>query len=110
MLAYEAMFGIAWVIVIGFAIKTFLEYRIQRLIIDRKMVDENLSHLFTKPEPKTGSSSLKWGMVLVGIGFGFLAQQIWPDTFTEQGTAGLILLLGGIGFIAHYFISKMEEK
>ncbi len=105
----EYIFGIAWVIVLGFIVKTFAEYRLQKLIIDRKMVDENLVHLFRKPAPLNGLSSVKWGMVMIGIGLGFLAKQFWPREFYDEGLAGLILLLGGIGFILYYFIAKRVQ-
>ena len=107
----EYIFGIAWVIVLGFIVKTFADYRIQRLIINNKMVDENLVHLFKKPAPVNGLSSIKWGMVMIGIGLGFLAKQFWPYDFSDEGLAGLIMLLGGTGFILYYFIAKrFEEK
>ena len=102
----EGIFGIAWVFIIGYVVKTFLDYRVQRLIIEKNLVDEKLTHLFNKPVLKDGISSIKWGLVLIGMGLGFLARQFWPDIFTEEGTAGLIFLLGGIGFIIYYLISK----
>jgi hypothetical protein len=106
----EYIFGIAWVIVLGFIVKTFADYRLQKLIIDRKMVDENLSHLFKRPAPVNGLSSIKWGMVMIGIGLAFLAKQFWPYDFTDEGLAGLIMLMGGFGFILYYFIAKNIEN
>jgi ABC-type Fe3+-siderophore transport system permease subunit len=59
-------------------------------------------------------SSLKWGMLLVGIGIGILFGNIIETTTAlEEETAyfSMIFLFGGIALISYYLIAgKLENK
>ena len=86
-----------------------VQNHMQKVIIQNGLVNEKLEHLFKKPVQSNNLSSIKWGMIMIGIGFGFLAKQFWPNQFYDEGFTGIILLLGGFGFISYYFIAKKIE-
>jgi preprotein translocase subunit YajC len=62
---------------------------------------------------QTGSASLKWGLLFVGIGIGILLGRLLiAYTCIEEPVAyfSMICLFGGIGLIVYYLISKSLMK
>ena len=57
-------------------------------------------------------SSLKWGMVLIGIGIAFIIGQVVPHHLSEEMTVAGIFILSGLGFIIYYLHAKksLEKK
>jgi len=90
----------------AYIIKAFYDYRLQRLLIDKGMVDENIKYLFSRPLSAQPLNSLKWGLVLIGLGAALMMYALFPDEISEQTTFGCMFLFAGIGFLIYYFIAK----
>jgi hypothetical protein len=97
---------IAFFFAVAAIIKWSMDNKTRRLLIEKGMVDEKLKYLFT--EPPHALSSIKWGMVLIGIGLALFIGQIFRHDLTDQATMGLMFLFGGIGFIIYYFMAKKK--
>jgi len=63
---------------------------------------------------KKATSSLKWGLLLVGIGIGILLGKVlavYTSLDEEPAFFSMICLFGGIGLIIYHLITyKLEEK
>ena len=55
-------------------------------------------------------SSLKWGMVLVGIGLAWLISNWLPYQYRDESIIGLMFLLAGIGMLIYYPIAQRKIK
>jgi len=91
-------------------VKILVDARTRHKLIDKGMVDEKLKYLF--PQHIGGApASLKWGMVLIGVGLAILLGQIVPHRISEEITFACMFLFAGLGMIIYYFIAKnMAEK
>ncbi len=69
--------------------------------------------LFNEAEKKPGSaSSLKYGLLLVGLGVGALVGEMLTlasGINTQVAYLSMILLFGGISLLIHYKIAKQAE-
>lgn len=77
------------------------------------IIDKGLSpDLFFKKQSMT-PSTMRWALLLVGIGTGFL-MGYWLDRafdMEEVGYFSMLFIFGGIGLaLAHFFDSKNKEK
>ncbi|MEE9569809.1 MAG: DUF6249 domain-containing protein, partial [Candidatus Binatia bacterium] len=75
-------------------------------LINKGMVDEKVKHLFAKNALHQRLSSLKWGMVLVGIGLALLLRQITDEYITDESVFGLMFIFAGVAFLIYYGISQ----
>lgn len=87
-------------------IKFISDNRIRRMLIEKGMVDEKLKYLYR--EPDRSLSSIKWGMVLIGIGLALLIGQVFRYDLSDEATIGLMFLFAGLGFIIYYFMAKSK--
>lgn len=100
----EFLIPIAFFYMVVLIVKYVIDNKTRRMLIEKGMVDEKVKYLF-----KNGTqplSSMKWGMVLVGIGLALLIGQIFRYDISEQATIGMMFLFAGIGFIIYYFMVK----
>lgn len=75
-------------------------------MIERGM---DVSSLENKKPTKVSYASLKYGMLLVGVGFGLLIANVMVNNrIMEEEVAyfSLTFLFGGIALVANYFISR----
>ena len=103
---FESVIPITLFIIIGLVIKWGMDNKTRRLLIEKGMVDEKLKYLFT--EPPQSLSSMKWGMVLIGIGLALFVGQMFRSDLTDEATMGLMFLFAGLGFIIYYFMAKSK--
>lgn len=75
-------------------------------LISKGMADEKVKHLFAKDAQLQRLSSLKWGMVLIGIGLALFLSQIADEYITDQSVFGLMFLFAGIAFLIYYGIAR----
>ena len=82
----------------------------RRRIIEKAATDPQANQVyFTHPE-LMNLSSLKWGMVLVGIGLAWLFSRWMPYYWHDETVFGLMFLLAGIGMLAYYPIAQKKIK
>lgn len=87
-------------------IKISTESKLKNRLIN-KGVDPELVRalLLNKKENQIGA--LKWGLVMVGIG---VALAIGAIVGSDQITAALMLVFGGLGFVFFYMISQQAKN
>ena len=90
-------------------IKILSDNRVRRLLIEKGVVDENVKYLYANRLEAYAPASLKWGMVLVGIGLAFLIGVFMPS-LKEAITVSFIFILGGAGLIIYYFYARSVMK
>ncbi len=88
---------------ICFVVKAVLDYFMRRRLIDKGLVDKNVKYLFKYGSPSL--SSLKWGMVLVGIGSAVIIGKLAPYRWSDEATISGMFILAGLALIIYYFIA-----
>ncbi len=64
-------------------------------------------------EKQSGTSGLKYGLLMVGIGLGILAGMMIESIVGTDSPVphfSMMLILGGAGLIVYYLISKKQEE
>jgi len=97
-------------------IKILSDNRIRKNLIESGQVDEKAKYLYLKGEKSIPDplATVKWGMVMIGIGIALLIGQ-FIDQFVMYGdaegiTIGLMFLFAGIAFLIYYNMKKNQEK
>ena len=91
-------------------LKAILNYAVKKRLIEKGLVNENVKFL---ADYEGGFlSSLKWGLVLIGIGAALLIARLAKYDIEEEGlfVFGLMFLMAGIGLLVHYFIAAQKSK
>jgi len=82
----------------------------RRRILEKSVADiEVAKALHCHPE-LANLSSLKWGMVLVGIGLAWIISRWMPYYWHDETVFGLMFLLAGIGMLVYYPIAQSKIK
>ncbi len=106
----EFLIPIAFFTIIYMIVRTVSENRTKRQLIDRGLVDEKAKMLFTTQMRDNPLQSLKWGLVLIGIGVALAVGEMFPRTFTEGGVMGLMMLFAGLAFIVYFVLAKKKDQ
>jgi hypothetical protein len=85
-------------------IKFLSDNRLKRNMIEKNVPPETMQYLFSKPVGEYAPSSLKWGLVLTGIGLGAFVGLNFNEGRDEY-TLACMLLFGGVALIVYYFIA-----
>lgn len=97
-------------------IKILSDNRIRKSLIDSGQVDEKAKFLYFRAERNVPDplNSVKWGMVLIGLGLALLIGQ-FISQFVQYGdtdgiTIGLMFLFAGIAFLIYYNMKKKQGQ
>lgn len=91
-------------------VKIIADAATRRRVLDKAVADpQAIQHLNVHPE-LANLSSLKWGMVLIGIGLAWLISLWMPHYWHDETVFGLMFLLAGIGMLAYYPIAQRKIK
>jgi hypothetical protein len=99
----------------AYIVKISLEHFTRKKLIEKGMLDENVKYLYAdRPESRI-LSSLKWGMIFIGIGMAIFIGQVAPPELQEEVTIGGMFILAGLGLVIYYLfaniiIKKSKEK
>jgi len=93
---------------ICFVVKASLDYFMRKRLIDKGLVDKNVKYLFQYGSPAL--SSLKWGMVLVGIGAAVIIGRLVPYRWTDEVTISGMFILAGLALIIYYFMAPKKPN
>lgn len=110
----EGLTGVLIVFIIfssaAFVVKVISDNRIRRRLIESGKLDEQAKYLYMRHERRVFDplSSVKWGMVLIGIGIALTIGQLFPYDVTEGMVFGLMFLFAGLAFLIYYFIQKRQ--
>jgi len=91
-------------------VKIVSDNKTKNRMLDKGMDDVNLRNFFSAQFELHSLSSIKWGMVLVGIGVAIMVSQLFPRDFTDEAALGLILIFAGLGFLVYYPIAEKRLK
>ena len=89
-------------------IKTSLDYKTRKHLIEKGLVNKNVK--FLQNFEGGFLSSLKWGLVLLGIGAALLITKIADYDFEDEATFGAMFLAAGIGLVIYYFFAMFQAK
>lgn len=104
----EILIPIASFITIAVCIKIISDHKIRRRLIEKGLVEEKIKYLY--PNSFQPLASVKWGLVLIGIGAAFLIGRVFSREISEEITIGLMFLFAGIGFIVYYVMAKKQVE
>jgi len=95
-------------------VKIVLDFRTRRSLIEKGLLDEKVAYLSKFTNGFMGS--LKWGIVLVGIGLALVIYKAFPvydwrrSGDEEAYVFGLMALFAGVGLLIYYFVSATQMK
>ena len=91
-------------------VKIVSEHALRRKMIDRSGADASIDRiLLTHPE-LSNLSSLKWGLVLIGIGLAAVISQWLPYYWSDESMIGLMFVLAGAGMLLYYPFAQRRIK
>jgi hypothetical protein len=102
--------GLAVLATIAIIIKLTLDHRMRQKLVDKGMVDENVKFLYASNGGARTLPSLKWALVLMGIGLAILVGQIVPGHMTEEITFSCMFLFAGLGLLVYYAVASKKLK
>jgi hypothetical protein len=101
----------------AYIIKVISDNRLKRMIVEKDQVSEDMKYLFTDKFGLAVPSSLKWGMVMIGVGAAIILAQVLSALNIVHGgdyeilMFALIFILGGSALIVYYLIAnRMIQK
>ena len=86
--------------------KLALDHRTRQKLIEKGMVDENVKYLYRENGETRALSSLKWALILIGIGLAVVVGQVVPRRMMEEITVAGMFLFAGIGLLVYYGIAS----
>ena len=101
---------IAMFVMIPVVVKYIVDYKTRTKLIDKGMVDENVKYLYADRPESQILSSLKWGMMLIGVGAAFFIGQLSPPDLAEVYTIGGMFILAGLGLCLYYLIANQKMR
>ncbi|MEJ2634317.1 MAG: hypothetical protein P8184_03370 [Calditrichia bacterium] len=108
-MSFDFIIPVTLFLVIGWIIKVLSDNRLRQRLIEKGEIDENIKQLVVG----TGHaqlSSLKWGLVLIGLGLALFIGEMFPQDINEGVTVGGMFLFAGIGFLVYYFVAKNVNR
>jgi len=91
-------------------VKTIADNSMRRHLIERGEIDDKTRLMIIGHSELRSLTSLKWGMVLVGIGLAALISHWWPYYWDDEGAIGLMFVFAGLGFLVYYPIAQRRLK
>jgi hypothetical protein len=91
----------------------FTRHKERMAMIEKGMKADEIRSLYSRESLRMNPlSSLKWGMICVGIGLAVIVGMWLRDAyFMQEGIfPGLIALFGGTGLITFYFIANRKDR
>jgi hypothetical protein len=91
-------------------VKIISDNKLRHKLISQNMVDDRVKYLFLKPTAEITLSSIKWGMILIGIGLAMFIRSLFPYYVSEEMTLGLIFLFSGLALIISFGLEKAHAQ
>ncbi len=91
-------------------VKIIADSATRRRLLERSASDVEAAKAFRMHPEMVNLSSLKWGMVLVGIGLAWLSSRWMPGYVHDETVIGMMFLLAGIGMLVYYPIAQKKLK
>ena len=91
-------------------IKTVSDARTRNRLIEKGVADQKIRDFLSATSQLHALSSLKWGMVLVGIGLAAIIGEAFPSYVSGDITWALIFIFAGIAFLVYYPLADRRLK
>jgi len=91
-------------------VKIISDSRIKSRLIEKDVADERVRRLFQTSVELHSLSSLKWGMVLVGIGLAAFISEAFPRYRSDEVLFGLIFVFAGVAFLIYFALADKRMK
>ena len=101
--------GIIFFSIVAIA-KIIADSMFRNRLTEKGLADEGVRKMYGTTAKMQSMSSLKWGMVMVGLGVALLIGQLFPRYIDDQITFGLMFLFAGLGFLIYYPIAARLSK
>lgn len=102
----DFLIPISFFIIVGYIIKVISDNKVRKNLVEKGMIDENVKFLYADRVQLQYLSSLKWGLVLVGLGLAFFFGRLFASDISDEMTVGGMFLFAGLGFLVYYFVAK----
>jgi hypothetical protein len=99
---------LAWALVT--TTRTLSEQHTRRKLIEARLDDQEIRALLSRPEAADRFSSLKWGLLLVGVGMGLVTAQFLPYDGEDPITFGLMFVYGGAALLVYHVIAGIIAR
>jgi hypothetical protein len=106
---YEAMGPIGFFVVVAVIVQIIFDYKLKVRLIEKGLVDEKVKYLYQKHAGQSVPSSLKWGMVLFGIGVAFIVGRFAPYDIADEVTVAGMFIMAGLALLIYAFIVYRVE-
>ncbi|GAB4333186.1 MAG: hypothetical protein Kow0037_11390 [Calditrichia bacterium] len=107
---FEVLIPITIFLVFAYIIRIIMENRVRTKLIEKGLVDESIKHLFQAQQKSQPDSSLKWGLVLVGVGAAFAIGGFFREVISEEVTMGMAFVFAGIAYLVYYFKAERNRQ
>lgn len=107
---FDFIIPIALFMIVAYVIKVLSDNRVRNKLIEKGIIDENVKYLYENRQEYKNFSSLKWGLVLIGLGLALFIGQLFPGPISDEMTVGGMFLFAGIAFTIYYFIARKYLK
>jgi hypothetical protein len=110
------MFDPEFIVPLGFflavvaIIKIVSDAKARNRLIDKGLAEDKARVVYQMSTPLRALSSLKWGMILVGIGLAIFIGELFPYRISDEVTWGLMFVFAGIGFLVYYPMAQKRQK
>lgn len=103
---FELLIPITLFICIAYAIKSVVDARVRRQMVESNGSQELVKSILEGDEVRRRQSSLRWGIVLVALGIGFAAIAMNGMDDLTPGTLAILLSALGLGNLAAYAVAR----
>jgi hypothetical protein len=106
---FEFLIPIALFVSIAYAIKSVVDARVRRQMVESNGSQELVRSIVESEEARRRHGSLRWGVVLVALGIGFAAVGAQGLDEVTPGVLATLLIATGLGNLA-YFVAARKLK
>ncbi len=89
-------------------VKIHSDNKLKRYMVEKGVTPDVLQALFAHPVQENAPTSLKWGLVLTGIGLGAFVGMLIQEN-NEVFTLASMLFFGGLALIIFYFLAANKN-
>jgi hypothetical protein len=107
---FDFLIPISVFVVIAYIVKVISDNRVRSRLIEKGALDENVKHLYWGKRSSSHQTSLKWGLVCIGVGLGLFIGQLFPHRVNDEMSIGFMFALAGVGLMIFYFIAKRSTS
>jgi hypothetical protein len=92
-------------------VKVIVDHRLRNKILSRE-IPQDMAGRLLQPESARSRAlgSLKWALVLIGIGIGIVAGQLAPPEMREEITLAGIFVFAGMGYFVYFLVALRWAK